>query len=504
MELGAQHELVRTTEDRSWTFALLDAVRSASTSASERDEAFRTLAFLEDYRSVTPLTSMVEDGSLPEPVRDAASAVVAAFDDSTTGERRRAWWDSGDRVERAHALRLMDRSDADIVVAVAGDDQHPAQALALTAMSFGFDEPKYQPIKIRALGHPDADVRRVAADVLLWNEAVAAEGPLVSAASDPDSDVATAAVDALQYYPSRRALRALAHLTEAGDEQVRGQVAESFGYSRSRFEELAASRDSGRVAFLREWMRPVADLIRRPGEVPDQEVPPPPTGWSPLVMSESELLALLLDPDGKWAPKKRAFHEVAWEEYSASAQERLSAELTECPDPVVRESATAPLAAWARSAELLALTSDPSFSVRKSAIYHLASLPRDPTVARVAWDYMLDAGATTASEALRTYVAHASAGEAKERLMELALTDRRESIQATAISCLVGLGAAGELESLTAVLNDPPGVTWARHIAVIDGLRALPLPEPELDHLTGVDNLDLIQSIVSLRCSSHQ
>ncbi len=74
----------------------------------------------------------------------------------------------------------------------------------------------------------------------------------------------------------------------------------------------------------------------------------------------------------------------------------------------MREIATEPLAVWSLSEELLALTVDPSGSVRKAAMYRLELVPRgDRSLAEIAWDHMLDGAGFIASEALRTYVAHA-------------------------------------------------------------------------------------------------
>jgi hypothetical protein len=110
--LAIEHQEVRQSEDRTWTLRLLDVVRSRSVSDAERDDAFQTLAHLEDPCSVVPLTEIVEDPSLREAVREAASRVLAGFDDCTTGERRRGSWGSGDPVMMAHALRLMERSES--------------------------------------------------------------------------------------------------------------------------------------------------------------------------------------------------------------------------------------------------------------------------------------------------------------------------------------------------------------------------------------------------------
>ena len=499
MAPAVEHEQVRNAENRSWTFALLDGARTPSTSDAERADAFRTLAFLEDHRSIEPLIAIVEDQEMPPPVRAAASEVLSGFDDCTTGEQRRGWWESGDPIQMAHALRLMERSEADIVATVAGDDAHPLQATALAVMAFGFDEATFQPLKIRALEHWDAKVRAAAASVLVWDEPVAAEEPLVTATADRSVDVAVAAADTLQYYPSQRVLRLLAELAESDSDELRAKAAESLDYNRGRFEYCATYGDRSQVALLRDWMEPVADIVRWSDEIKRVEASAPPTVRPRVAMPAGALMALLVELDGEWASKKQALRELEWEAYTSIERRRLCEALVAHPDPVVRAVAAAPLAAWAMTEKLLGLVSDSSFSVRKSAIYHLRMVPREAAVAASAWDYMSGASGTTGDEALQTFVAHASAADAKERLVELARADPRESVQVTAVSCLVDLSGVGELESLIPLIHDPPGVSWAVHIALIDGLRRLGRTAPDLDDLAAVDNLDLIQSIVLLR-----
>ena len=256
------------------------------------------------------------------------------------------------------------------------------------------------------------------------------------------------------------------------------------------------------MTLLREWMAPVADLVRWPADVQDRKPYSPPADRSRIAITESDLLALVADPDGAWGPEKQTLRHVAWEGYGTGERGRLATALATHPDPVVRQAATEALTAWSRSAELLGLAADSSFSVRKSAWYCLGLVPRDPALAEPAWEYMLAAGGTTAYEALRTYVAQAPAREAKERLVALAQIDGRESIRTQAISCLAELGAVGELESLVPLLREPPGVTWGVHIEIVDGLRTLGLPAPDLDDLAAVDHLELMRSVVALRCAT--
>ncbi|MFI9504448.1 HEAT repeat domain-containing protein [Nocardia sp. NPDC052566] len=482
--------------DRTRTFTLIELVNAAGTSAQERTAAFDELARTEDYRAIEPLTAMVLDTSLFDAVRAEASDVVAGFDDVSSPEIRRTWWASGDLVLMRHALRLMGRGEADIVVPVAGDDTHPLQTTALAAMFYGFDEPEFVPVIIRALGHPEPAVRAAAADTLLWEEPVAAEEALLAAAYDPAIEVAVAAVNTLRYYKSRRVLRAMADLCDSGDERVREAAADTFGELRLHFEGAAEEFDPGSVALLREWMRPVGDLIEWPEEVSPPYISSayisPPTAEPASAIPEDELIAVL---DGTHAELP---YGIDWTAYDPDARRRLVPRLATHPDPITRARACGILAQWSDTGWLMELTRDRSTSVRKSAMYHLAAVPANPDVAECARRYLADAEGTTAGEALRTYLAHMDAERAVPALVEFARTDPREVIRREAITCLVERHADTEIRNLTDLLDEPPRVTWAVHFTILDGLHTLDLPAPPLDHLRTVDNLDLISSIALL------
>lgn len=495
MSASVPHEEIRDKEDRGWTFRLLDLVRSSETPEPELGEAFDTLGRLEDFRSIVPLTEMVDDRRLPEGLRRAASAAVANFDGTTTEVQRRAWW-AGDSVQQAHALVLMERPEADIVEAVALDDRHRLQARALSTLTWGFEEPRFQPPKIRALGHPDPEVRRMAASALHWDEPVAAEEALLAATGDASEVVVLEATDTLRYYKSRRVLRALSDLANSEHEAISAAATVSFDSLRDDFEmHTVRSGDPQEHELLAQWLEPVADLVSwsDPAERPSY-----PTSVRDGSSAAELLLAMIEELDGEWAAKKMALSGLRWSDYSSSDRERLTEPLSMHPDPEVRSKAAGALAVWDETERLLAMLTDPDSNVRKSAAYYLGEVPRSEMVAPAAWHYLTTAWGTTATESLRTYVVHAPADEAKRCLVDLALDDPRESVRAHAVSHLVDLRAREELASMTPLLTDPPGVTWAVHIAVLDGLHELALGPPDLSHLLDVDNLDLMESVFPL------
>jgi HEAT repeat protein len=492
--LDIDHGQIRDQQDRRWTLALLNQLGAEGTPEAEREQAARSLNHLEDYRSIARLTAMVEDVRLPQPVREAASRVLGGFDDTTTPERRRHWWQSGDRVLMAHALQQMERSEADIVAAVAGDDEHPFQALGLGSMAFGYDEGRFQPVKVRALRHPDAKVREAAADVLVWDEAVVAEEELVRAAADPSPDVAAEAVGTLQYYPSRSVLRVLAQMSDVEDNQVRARAKDSFDYLRGCFEDAATCGSPEEVKELRRWMAPIADLVQWPEEIKTREAGSPASAQARSVVPEETLLAMVDEDDGAWWPKKQALYEVDWQTYALDERRRLATRLTAHPDPGVRSVIARALGEWSMTEELLELTDDPSATVRKLAMYNLRFVPEDPAVVQRAWLFVGRAGGTAAYEALQTYVVHARPEQARERLAGLASADPRESVRTTAVACLVGLRASREVNALTPLLLEGPSVSWALHIALLDAVQKLGLAAPPVGHLASADNLYLVRA----------
>lgn len=478
---------------------MLEEVRAESTNPGERSEAFRTLGYLEDYRSIGPLTEMVENADLSTDLREEASVVLSGCDLTSTERQRRSWWSSGDAPLMKHALRLMERPEADVLTSVAGDNSHPWQGLALATMAFGFDEPEFQPLRIDALTHRDPLIRASAANVLVWDEPVAAEAPLLEAMRDESTAVAIEAVRTLEYYPSRQVLREISEMSDAANDELRMVVSTSLDSLRECFEEVASDGSEEEVRWMRGWMEPVADLLTltdEPQSVGQQGAPSPP---SRTRYSLDDVLRVVDDTDGEWAANRQILLEVDWALFDDSARAELSSDLGAHPEPLVREAAAVALSSWGQAEELVVLTGDRHFAVRKAAIYHLGLLAPDPELAAVAWGYLSDAAGATASEALTTYVTHASRDKAIGRLTALASDARSESLRHSAISNLVTLGGSSEVASLNYLLREPPSVTWTLHIALLNAIRKLGLPDPDVPDLFEVDNLHLVQSLAALR-----
>ena len=111
MASAIPHHAIRDAEDRSWTVRLVAAVGDPVTAPDERRAAVQTLGALEDFRAIPCLTSVLENTTLDEPTRRAASEALANSDDSTTTAARRDWWASGDGVLMRHALVASGNTD---------------------------------------------------------------------------------------------------------------------------------------------------------------------------------------------------------------------------------------------------------------------------------------------------------------------------------------------------------------------------------------------------------
>lgn len=490
---------ITETADRRWSFRLLDRLVAPDLSADERDEVVAALVAVSDWRTVPVLERLLIDHSQPAATREAAGEILRKMPYPDVRWREatlRQWWSGGDVILRWHALLSMRATICpEIVRATAADPTHPLRVTALGRMTFFFNTAADLRIKFAALSDPDPAVRECVADILFYDEPVAAEGALIAAAGGAAEEVAVAATATLQYYPTTRVIRCLHALLDHPVERVRAAARESLAGIRHECLFEVSSGTPHVAEHVRRWLEPVWDLF---AFTPEELAPPadepyiPRTAQKPQPPVLSEMLTLLSDPGTSPKMLERPLWDAEWTQYSAADRLKLRPVLLNHDDPLVRESGTVPLQEWGDADGLLALANDPDFGVRKSAFYQLGLLPADRRIAVVAWEHLkrLDVLGVHAGETLHTFVAHADPAEAIPRLIAI-VNDRHrpESLRLSAAHDLFQVGGASEMEQLLGLISEPPAVTWALQTFMLDTAACLELPVPDVRHLTAVDNL---------------
>jgi HEAT repeat protein len=487
--------------DRRWTSRLLERLVAPDLPDAELDDLVGALQAVSDPRSFHPLEALVCDTRRPAAIRHAAGSALRGLHHvalDIPADKLRRWWREGDAVLRKVSLLLMDGIRCpDIVVEVAGNPTHPLQADALGQMDFWFDSPHQQAVKIAGLSHPDPKVRAAAASVLLWDEPVAAELPLLQATHDPIPAVVAEAANTLEYYPSLRVIRRLHELLAHADDNVREEATDSYESLRRGLLLRLCDRDRLVADHVRQWLRPVWGILKFTEEElrPDEdEVTSAGQEQPNEAMPLADLLALLANPDASPLVRGSRLRSNGWLGYSDGERRRLQPVLRTHPDQLVREQAAWAFASWGDTAGLLELLRDADFCVRKSAMYNLGQMPWTRSLAELAWDHLHrhDTAGTHAVETLAAFVRHADPADAIRRLGRVAGDHgRREEIRVAAVHHLTRLKAAEEVEQLAGLLREPTEVTWALHLALLDAVVDLDLPTPDIGHLRDVDNLHL-------------
>ena len=477
---GIPHDEIRDLRDRSWTLTLIEALFGAD--ERERGAIGETLRVLADPHAVPALTAIVVSPNRSPALREVASEALRGLG-APPAELVRRWWEHGDRVLRRHALRSMG-DGAREVLEVAGDPRHPFHADAIGALTIGHREPAEQRLKLDALGHADAAVREAAARALSWDAPLAGEEPLLAALADPAPAVRRAARMALTGYDSRRALRALWTSAPPSGDGLRAEEAAA------HFVEELQGHSRAVRARLEAWLEPVADLIKLgceatwPSWLTSRVVAPQPGPGA------DEVLAILAIESGPWRLPREALGRVDPSAIEPSARAVIGARVLEHPDRDVRSLATAWLASWGDEARLRELLDEDDDSVRGSALYVLDRLPRSPALAATLLERFRadDLAHPHDVTVLCGYAAHAADGEVARVLVD-ATAHRHEGVRSAAVALLAERSAGAVLAPLMARLADPPEVTWAVHLALLDAAARLDLPAPAAAALVDVDSL---------------
>jgi hypothetical protein len=497
------------TADRRWTSRLMDRLTAPDVPEDELDDLTWALQAVSDLRSFPALEAVVADAARPARIRLAASTALRGMQHVALDvpvEKLRGWWREGDAVLRRHALLSMDGSHCpDIVTRVAADPMHPLQAEALGCMEWWFDRREHEFIKIAGLSHLDPKVRTAAARVLLWDEPVAAESALLQATYDPVPEVAAEAANTLEYYPSLRVIIRLRELLDCADAKVRQDVTDSYESIRNDLLIRLCGRDQHVAGHIRRWLRPIWDLLAFTQQElrPDEDEDMPSQREEKLeVMAPDEVLAMLADPDVSPIVLGNRLRSNGWSNYHEGERRRLRRVLLAHLDQFVREQAAFAFAEWQDVDGLLELLRDADFCVRKSAMYNLSQLPPVSGIAALVLDHLdrHDTLGTHANETLAAFVRHAEPA-AVIRLLGWIAGDHgcREELRGAAVNHLAELRAAGEIRQLAGLLLEPPEVTWALHIALLDAVADLGLPAPEVGHLRQVDNLDVQMAVAKIK-----
>lgn len=480
MRISVELERIAEQGDRSATFELVRRLTDPDIGGLERDQIASVLRRLGDPKAVPSLTAVVLDRGVVSEIRWAASEVLDSYTLRPGVAERRVWWKSGDDLVRGWVLRQGERCATDLLEPVVRDPHHLLYRDALRGIEFEFEEPQWQQYKIRGLDHPDPGVRATAAGVLCWDEPVAAEPALHRAATDDNTDVACTAIATLGYYRSRATLLLL-HEIAHGDDERAIAAQDSKYFMLGDFEDKQLS--------IRNWIAPVADLLGPPEpSLESSFVQPAHARRNEPVPSAAEFIAAYTDLDGAWTAKLEMLRHYDWTGVPAVDRPAIASFMSSHPDPAVRARSCRTLSAWHEVDSLLGLVDDPDPFVRKCAVYDLRSVPPSYEIATVIWNLVVsgEIASTCGQEALASCAAHLPPRELDDRLIELARTDLRESIRAEALSQL-----GDRIEPLLPLLSDPPLITWAVHVRLLNACSRSGLPPPEADALRNVDNLQI-------------
>lgn len=503
------HEEIRDKEDRSWSFKLVRALEECR-DEDEIEEIVMTLRALDDYRTVEPLTALVENLELDELVREGASDALYGCTTTESLETRQKWWSSEDEILKCHAIRKSERSDGDLIERLASDPENIFYVDAIKRMALGYEEERFQILKMKALHHVDPVVRGMAAYTICNDEPVAAEDALIALAENEDDWAAKEALSVLWYYCSQKVLLFLHDKCTTGRVELQEDyqnafedVQNSFTWYFKEFEK----KDSVEAKILIKWMQPVWHIL-----YPDQQSP-----WKEDVEEESnsatdsakqvktlsvqDIINRFDNADGLWHDRWNFTNDVDWQSFSENEQKTLIKYFSTHPDWSVREICGDRLVKMNAIDALIEMLSDPVYSVRKMATFYLCEVPKESRIAPILWSQLQNICVqnTYASETLGSYVHHEPDEELLEkRLFDLALNDERKSVNYKAIEVLDKREARKYIEQLVPLLKPEPFVNWGIHCAILNSCAKLKIPVPNAAELAKIDNFFLQSSLAKV------
>jgi hypothetical protein len=224
-------------------------------------------------------------------------------------------------------------------------------------------------LKMRALEHPNDDIRKAAAAALLWDEPVVAEEALMRASVDAVDSVAKEALATLAYYASRHLLRSMDDLRRDGRESLREAydntfcwVQEEFAYGVTKSWESELSKRR-----FEAWLEPVRDLLPVARDMGDCEENRFDEGEQHERVTLASIVEDFSDADGAWCDKKNRWSGFVWMRVDEAERAAAAEFLSGHEDPEVRQMACWAAGQWKMTDKLVALLDDWAMLVRKSA-----------------------------------------------------------------------------------------------------------------------------------------
>ncbi len=301
-----------------------------------------------------------------------------------------------------------------------------------------------------------------------------------------------------------RAVLEHAHaLLEHDDRLVRKAARNCVDWLREDFKHSLA--DAERDGRLWRWVRPIATLLEldEPA-IEGIDAPEPSKPGVPFAQrferfewlaSLESFRARFESLDCPWQERCGELRRADWAAVALADRSTWAAALLSWPDVLVRQQAPRALARWHDAANLVALLDNRDADIRKSAMYHLRELPPDPALAELAFARIPNLHCTAAYEALETAIALGDPPWWIPRARVLVLDPAAdEGVRFHAIHALINADAREVLRECIPLLEQPPVLTWAIHLALLDAARKLALPLPSLAHLEDVDNLYVQQA----------
>ncbi|MDR3613252.1 MAG: HEAT repeat domain-containing protein [Candidatus Obscuribacterales bacterium] len=473
-----------------------------------------------DFRVEGPLLKILEDSNLTDIVRDRSSQALCEIPTSDTPIQRAQWWASGDQILMRHALRMSEVTvpeEALLVETLANESSSKFHRDAIEALSFCHPEMRFQQIRIKALSHPDALVRKAAAKSLFWDQPVIAETALLQAANDDCDDVAQEALDTLVWYRSQNLLCQLHGLRCSGRPELFDYFNDRFNYV---FDDVLSAVDrfdsdaNGKHAFLhyQNWLaglgkflsfRRIEIAVTADYSESDSQMDMLSIKAKELLhASTDEIIAEYSEPNTQRSDWGDSPYD--WSVFAEADRKKLAAFFLASPDHLVRAISAGAFAEWNDAKNLVLLMQDKALCVKRAACryakYHSPNAEVEDALLKTLSDELTIS--SFASETLDSYVVHAAHNESLllDTLEKFARDDKREEVRHDAICRLLEREPA-RLNQLLAILQEPPMLTWSLHCRLLEHCNAQHVRPPNLESLLEIDDFEVQRELAIMRAS---